>query len=174
MILKMYEDKELVITKTGNTYQDENNAETIKMYLPKLINGVDIGECSVWFSFLTPSTGDAVEIKDISAYSDDYYVASLPMHQIFTEVVGNINMWINVVNKDKDFYLTTNPVSYTVKEKCVIDGETPVPDAPPVGSALERLKDVENAVIDIETRVENIAKGDEQIIQPMFIGKIEK
>lgn len=174
MILKMYEDKELVIAKTGNTYQDENNAETIKIYLPKIVNGIDIGTCSVWLSFLTSNTGDAVEIKNMSTYSDYYYVASLPMHQIFTEVVGNINMWINVVNKDKDFYLTTNPVSYTVKEKCVIDGETPVPDAPPVGSALERLKDVENAVVDIETRVENIAKGDEQIIQPMFIGKIEK
>ena len=42
MVLKMSKDKTLVITKSGTTYKNEHNAETIKIIVPKLIDGTDL------------------------------------------------------------------------------------------------------------------------------------
>ena len=42
LVLKMSEDRNLMITKRGNSYQDENNAENIKIILPKILNEIDL------------------------------------------------------------------------------------------------------------------------------------
>ena len=52
LVLKMSENKILTITKSGNTYQDEHNAETIKIFLPKTINNVDLKDCVIYLSLI--------------------------------------------------------------------------------------------------------------------------
>lgn len=173
-ILKMLKNKSLVITRYGNTYCGENSAETIKIFLPKEINGFDIKDCSVWFNFCLPDKdGNAIELSDIRSYTEDYAVTEIPMHQEITNCKGTVKMWIDILGDDSEFTATTNAVAYNIYGSNTIDGSKPTPDVSPIGSLADRLKAVEKQVESANNRIEDIATGDEQIVQPMFIGKIK-
>ena len=73
----MSKDKTLTVTKSGNTYQDENNAETIKIILPKVINSIDLKVR--WWIYkaklikLKLGVVSVVEqlLKEVTKYGDD-------------------------------------------------------------------------------------------------------
>ena len=91
-VLKMSKDKTLTATKSGNTYQDENNAETIKLILPKVINSIDLKDCYIYLSFINQQgLGNVSDLTEyVIDYSEDYYVVEVPMYQMFTYEPGTI------------------------------------------------------------------------------------
>lgn len=126
-VLKMSKDKTLVITKSGNTYQDENNAETIKIILPKEINSIDLKDCYIYLSFINQQgLGNVSELTEyITNYSEDYYVTEVPMYQMFTYKPGAIKMWIKVLHSPTEMVAKTNEVTYTIKPHKEIEGTIP-------------------------------------------------
>lgn len=126
-VLKMSKDKTLEITKSGNTYQDENNAETIKIILPKSLNGNDVKDCYIYLSFINQKgLGQVSDLtKYIKEYSEDYYVVEVPMYQMFTYEPGDIEMWIKILHTPTEMVAKTNEVFYSIKSHKEIEGTIP-------------------------------------------------
>lgn len=114
----MSEDKNLIITKSGNTYEDENNAETIKILVPRQINGNDLGECIIHLCVLNQDNlGDEINIsKCLQDYGDNLYVANIDITNKITYKTGEIQLWIKILNSDNQMVAKTNPVTYQIKE----------------------------------------------------------
>lgn len=173
-ILKMFEDRSLIITKSSNTYQDENNAEKLKIVLPKKINSVDLKECNIYLSFINQAgVGDVCDItKYLSDYSDVSYVIEVPMYQMFTYEPGTIEMWIKVLHSPSDMVAKTNDVSLFVRAHKEIEGTVPEQEMSIIDGLIEKLDATAIKVNEVSGKVEGIISGEEQITQNMVIGNI--
>ena len=116
--LKMTEDKILTITKAGNTYEDENNAEIIKVLLPRQVNGNDLSDCVIHLCVLNQENlGDEINIStNLKEYNDDLYVADINITNNITYKSGQIQLWIKVLNSDNQMVAKTNPIIYQIKK----------------------------------------------------------
>lgn len=172
----MSKDKTLAVTKSGNTYQDENNAETIKIILPKVINSIDLKDCYIYLSFINQQgLGNVSELTEyITDYSDDYYVIEVPMYQMFTYEPGTIDMWIKVLHSPTEMVAKTNEVTYTIKPHKEIEGTIPEQEMSIIDGLVMKLDSTAIKVDEVSGRVQDIVDGEEQIVQPMLIAKVNE
>ena len=168
MVLKMSKDKTLIVTKQSNTYEDENNAESIKIYLAKCINNINLKDCSVWLGFINQEgLGDQHELTEyLTEYSNDYYVVEKPMGQIFTYEPGSIEMWIKVLHSPTQMVAKTNEVIYTIKPHKEIDGTIPEQEISIIDSLTMKLDEVTAKVEDIDEYVSELQEGEVLLVQP--------
>ncbi len=168
MVLKMSKDKTLIVTKHGNTYEDENNAESIKIYLAKFINNIDLKKCSILLGFINQEgLGDQYELTEyLAEYSNDYYVVEKPMGQIFTYEPGNIEMWIKILYSPNEMIAKTNEVIYTIKPHKEIDGMIPEQEMSFIDSLTMKLDEVTAKVEDIDEYVSELQEGEVMLVQP--------
>ena len=175
-VLKMSKDKTLTVTKSGNTYQDENNAETIKIILPKVINSIDLKDCYIYLSFINQKgLGNVSDLTEyITYYSEDYYVVEVPMYQMFTYEPGTIEMWIKVLHSPTQMVAKTNEVVYTIKPHKEIEGTIPEQEMSIIDGLVMKLDSTAIKVDEVSGRVQDIVDGEEQIIQPILIAKVNE
>ena len=176
MVLKMSKDKTLTVTKSGNTYQDENNAETIKIILPKVINSIDLKDCYIYLSFINQQgLGNVSDLTEyVTDYSEDYYVIEVPMYQMFTYEPGTIEMWIKVLHSPTQMVAKTNEVVYTIKPHKEIEGTIPEQEMSIIDGLVMKLDSTAIKVDEVSGRVQDIVDGEEQIVQPMLIAKVNE
>ena len=172
----MSKDKTLTVTKSGNTYQDENNAETIKIILPKVINSIDLKDCYIYLSFINQQgLGNVSDLTEyVTEYSDDYYVIEVPMYQMFTYEPGTIEMWIKVLHSPTQMVAKTNEVVYTIKPHKEIEGTIPEQEMSIIDGLVMKLDSTAIKVDEVSGRVQDIVQGEEQIVQPMLIAKVNE
>ena len=173
-ILKMSKDKVLTVTKSGNTYQDENNAETLKIILPKSINGNDLKDCYIYLSFINQQgLGNVSDItKYLAEYSSERYVIEVPLYQMFTYEPGNIEMWIKVLHSPTQMVAKTNSVSYMIKAHKEIEGTIPEQEMSIIDNLVMKMDATAIKVDEVSGRIQDIVEGEEQIIQPMLLSPI--
>lgn len=174
--LKMSANKTLTITKSGNTYQDENNAEILKIILPKTLNGNDLKDCHIYLSFINQQgLGNVSDLTEyLNEYLDGYYVVSVPMYQMFTYEPGNIEMWIKVLHPPTEMVAKTNEVIYTIKPHKEIEGTIPEQEMSIIDGLVMKLDSTAIKVDEVSGRVHDIVDGEEQIVQPMLIAKVNE
>lgn len=172
----MSKDKTLTVTKSGNTYQDENNAETIKIILPKVINSIDLKDCYIYLSFINQQgLGNVSDLtKYVTDYLEDYYVIEVPMYQMFTYEPGTIEMWIKVLHSPTQMVAKTNEVVYTIKPHKEIEGTIPEQEMSIIDGLVMKLDSTAIKVDEVSGRVQDIVDGEEQIVQPMLIAKVNE
>lgn len=172
----MSKDKTLTVTKSGNTYQDENNAETIKIILPKVINSIDLKDCYIYLSFINQQgLGNVSDLTEyVTDYSENYYVIEVPMYQMFTYEPGMIEMWIKVLHSPTQMVAKTNEVVYTIKPHKEIDGTIPEQEMSIIDGLVMKLDSTAIKVDEVSGRVQDIVDGEEQIVQPMLIAKVNE
>ena len=172
----MSKDKTLTVTKSGNTYQDENNAETIKIILPKVINSIDLKDCYIYLSFINQQgLGNVSDLTEyVTDYSEDYYVIEVPMYQMFTYEPGTIEMWIKVLHSPTQMVAKTNEVVYTIKPHKEIEGTIPEQEMSIIDGLVIKLDSTAIKVDEVSGRVQDIVQGEEQIVQPMLIAKVNE
>jgi len=175
-VLKVSKDRFLTITKLGNTHQDENNAETIKIILPKTINKNDLRDCSIFLSFINQrGLGDVCDITEyIEDYSNDMYVIEVPMYQMFTYEPGVIEMWVKFLNPTTQMVAKTNPISFTIKRHRDIEGTVPEQEMSIIDNLIMKIDATAIKVDEVSERVQDIVEGDEQIVQSVLIGEIQE
>ena len=173
-VFKMTENKFLMVTKSGNTYQGEHNAETIKIILPKFVNNIDVKDCVVYLSFVNQEKrGNVIDITEyITNYSDKFYSIEIPMYKIFTYKEGNIKIWIKILNSGKVMVAKTNSVEYMINSHDEVDETIPDQELELLEHIAIKLDATAIKVDEISNRVQDIAEGDEQIIQPILLGEI--
>lgn len=170
----MSKDKVLTVTKSGNTYQDENNAETLKIILPKSINGNDLKDCYIYLSFINQQgLGNVSDItKYLAEYSSERYVIEVPLYQMFTYEPGNIEMWIKVLHSPTQMVAKTNSVSYMIKAHKEIEGTIPEQEMSIIDNLVMKMDATAIKVDEVSGRIQDIVEGEEQIIQPMLLSPI--
>ena len=175
-VLKMSKDKTLTVTKSGNTYQDQNNAETIKIILPKVINNINLKDCYIYLSFINQQgLGNVSDLTEyVTDYSEDYYVAEVPMYQMFTYEPGTVKMWLKVLHSPTQMVAKTNEVTYTIKSHKEIDGTIPEQEMSIIDGLVMKLDSTAIKVDEVSDRVQDIIQGEEQIVQPMLIAKVNE
>ena len=197
MVLKMLKDKSLVITKSCSTYQDENNAETLKVILPRNLNGVDLSSCFIYFNFTNQSgVGNVCDITSyLKSYSDIHYVVEFPMYQMFTHEPGKIEMWVKILHPQTEMVAKTNSVSHIVVAHKDVEDILPKPELSVIDKLVTQVSSVESTIEDMNThitaidssveeleeRVNNVAdtledviSGDQQITQNMILGRVHE
>lgn len=174
LVLKMSEDKTLTVTKRGNTYQDEHNAETIKIILPKLVNSIDLTDCHIYLSFINQEgLGQVIEVSEfIVEYTDCFYSIEIPMHKVFTYKEGNISIWVKILNSEKMMVAKTNVVSHKIKPHIEVEGTIPEQELSILESMAVKLDATSIKVDEVSGRIQAIVDGEEQIVQPMLISSI--
>ena len=171
----MSEDKVLTITKSGNTYQDENNAETLKIILPRVVNGNDLKDCYVFLSFINQQgLGNVSDItKCLNEYSSGRYVIEVPLYQMFTYVSGTIEMWIKVLHSSTQMVAKTNSVSYMIKAHKEIEGTIPEQEMSIIDNLVMKMDstaikvdEISGKVEDIDEYVNELQQGEVVLVQP--------
>lgn len=173
-VLKMSEDKTLTITRRGNTYQDEHNAETLKVILPKSINNIGLDECHIYLSFINQENlGQVIDITEfLTDYTDLFYSIEIPMYKAFTYKEGVVILWVKIINSEKMMVAKTNEVSYTIKPHLEVEGTVPEQELSVLESMAIKLDATAIKVDEVSGRVQEIVDGEEQIVQPMLISPI--
>lgn len=146
MILKMSNDKNLVITAHGNTFEDENNAEVIKVLLPKAINKIDVESCTVLLNFVnSDGYGEPIDLTEhLKEYSDEYYTAEIPMTRMITGTPGEVDFWIEVISTSEELLARTDEVPYIIKHHKDISGSVPEERLSALYEILQKLDDLYN------------------------------
>lgn len=182
MVLKMTKDRTLIITKQGNSYQDENNAETIKIILPKRINEIDLKECYIYLSFINQqNVGNVCDITEyLQEYSDEYYVIKVPMCQMFTHEAGKVQMWVKLLHSSTEMVAKTNEVVYTIKPHKEVEGIIPEQEMSVIdglvtkmGAITIKVNELSGTVEEIDEYVDELQQGEVLLVQPMLTAKIQ-
>lgn len=182
MILKMTSDRTLIITKQGNTYQDENNAEILKIILPKELNSVDLKDCYVYLSFINQKNlGNVCDLTEyVAEYNDNHYVVEVPMYQMFTHESGTVRMWVKVLHTPTQMVAKTNEVVFTVQAHSEIEGTIPEQEMSIIDGLVAKLDataikvdEVSGTVEEIDEYVNELQQGEVLLVQPMLTAKIQ-
>ena len=176
MVLKMSKDRTLIMTVPKTTYKDEHNAETVKVIMPKQIEGKDAKLYSIWLCFINEKKlGKAISVTEFLAdHSSSSYFIEFPMDNIFTYVAGAIKIWLKLLDEQTGMVDYTN---YVTKHICPhpneeLEGEITEQEHSILETLMSKLDATSIQLGEVTAKVENIISGEEQIIQPMFIAPI--
>ena len=176
MVLKMSNDKTLIMTVPSTTYKDEHNAETIKIIMPKQIDNKDLKQCSIWLCFINEEKlGKAIDISEfLTDYSPSNYYVEFPMDNIFTYVVGEVKIWLKLLDGQTEMVDKTN---YVIKHICKhpdeeLEGEVTEQERSVLESLALKLDATSIQLGEVTAKVEDIISGEEQITQNMIVGNI--
>ena len=156
LVLKMLEDRSLVVTKSNNTYQDENSAEVLKIILPKTLNEIDLKDCHVYLAFTNQAGyGNVCDITSyLTDYSDMRYVIQIPMYKMFTYEPGTIEMWVKILHSPTEMVAKTNVVSHIIMAHKDTDGTIPPQELSIIDQLVTRMDVAEVTVDNISDRVD--------------------
>ena len=172
----MSKDKTLIMTVPSTTYKDEHNAETIKVIMPKQIDNKDLKHCSVWLCFINEEKlGKAIDVTEfLSDYSSTHYYVEFPMDNIFTYVAGEVKIWMKLLDSETEMVDKTNYVTKYIQTHPDedLEGEITEQERSVLESITLKLDATSIRLGEVTAKVEDIISGEEQIIQPMLIGKI--
>jgi hypothetical protein len=118
----MNNQKGLQSTTTPIIYQQENNADKILVLLPKFYGDIDLKTCSVSLNWIQPINQTA-SVKETGTdtfsgnikllefeenlYKDTYLQAVVPITVTETSVVGKLELFLTIVNSDKNINMKT-------------------------------------------------------------------
>ena len=96
------------------------------------------------------------------------------MYQMFTYEPGTIEMWIKVLHSPTQMVAKTNEVVYTIKPHKEIEGTIPEQEMSIIDGLVMKLDSTAIKVDEVSDRVQDIIQGEEQIVQPMLIAKVNE
>lgn len=120
-VLNMSENKKLILSHNTTTYVGENNADSIKIFLPKQFQGFDLkNECFAILYVIIPDSenemlvsGDAIELKLEYDSKSDRYISNFDIGELYTQKEQNVILKIQIL-KGGEVLAYTNEVSFRV------------------------------------------------------------
>lgn len=116
MILRLDSNKNFMIAQNKYTiYEGENNAEVLRILLPKQINNANLTNCIVNLNILNDDNNrDAILLTDLKTYSDDYYETNVEITKEYTYKPGKIFLWIDVINPGSEMLAKSSVVALMI------------------------------------------------------------
>lgn len=112
------EDKSLETTVEAKIYQYERNIDTLVFLIPRYYEETNMADCAVMMRYLLPSGAGKSEELVMSPlpYNKDYYKYHLKLTTRFTENIGDIELWLNIINLEGEVILKTGSVKLSISE----------------------------------------------------------
>lgn len=122
-VIKFDEDKNLRQTKKQNLYQYENGASTLIFLLPQIFEEVNIADCSVRMRYILPNNaGNVEELQLQENLYNDWLEYHYPIQSRFTSFDGDIELWLSIINTDKNIIIKSNSTFVSIhKNKEITD-----------------------------------------------------
>ena len=169
IVLKMNEKKELNITRQGNTYENENNAETLRILFPQKIHNfyTDDNDVSVILNVINQdNVGDALDITSLLVYYDEsFYGADILMSNMFTYKSGTIKLWIKVIKGLDEMIAKTNIVSYQIKPHIEIEETMPTQKLSLLDEIVIKLDKLNADLTDIKEYISILKQGEVFLVE---------
>lgn len=110
-VIKMESDKTLTTTIRSKIYQGENIADILTFLLPKTYENIDFADCTVYLRYILPNgVGQSEELSMYPLpYNDEYYQYRLPIESRFTNMRGQIELWLTAIDTAFITVLRTSP-----------------------------------------------------------------
>lgn len=125
-VIKVCNNKELITTVRGTIYQNENNADTLVFFVPRVYEDRDTQNYSISLWYVTPDgSRRSEEIKmDDEPYNDDYYRYSLSVSSHMTAECGTVKLWLTFADLESQVLVETGEASIRVIARTDKDGES--------------------------------------------------
>lgn len=147
MILCMNQKKDLSVTSYSSLYEGENNADYIKIIIPKELNGINISDCSVTLNIVNQDNmGDIIEFTDIQQYDDNYDYSEFCISNKFTYKPGNIQLWVEVLNAEKKLVAKSSIATIRIKPHIGVEEIIPEQGLSLIESMRMRLDELEGYI----------------------------
>jgi hypothetical protein len=162
----MNDDKSLHLTKNSTNYLGENNAEDILLILPITYNDTDLRDCSITLHWINQNSSGNVTniILSEELYKASYYQSKIPITIAHTFMVGNIEIWIEVMNPDINLAIKTSTIKIPVLDHKNVQDYIPEQQLALFPSYIMQMEELNNTATNILSGVsasENNAKTSE-------------
>lgn len=171
----MNNKKELRLTTTPTIYQNENNADSILVLLPEYYGDISLRECGVTLNWIQPNSGvDESYSGDIKRleflpelYKSIYLQAIVPITVTETNVAGDIEIFLQIVNPNNSLDMRTGSTSIGVKSHKNISNYVPKETIDLLSDYLIKMQQISNTcdlTLQMATEQANRAKETSDLI----------
>lgn len=145
MIIKLCDDKSLLITRYERIYQGENRADIITFLVPQTYGEIVLGDCDARLNYIdannnyhtTPLT------KELELYND-YHMYRLSVTTLLTAVAGTLTLSVTFRDKSSKMVLKSGSISFTIEERGeIIDPTPPTPTEVQIQELMHRVSAIE-------------------------------
>lgn len=123
-VIKMNADKSLQTTIHTNIYQGEKNTDTLVFLIPKLYGNQNVADCELLMRYILPNgygRSEALELA-LEPYNADYYRYDLKLTTKFTDVPGDIEIWLSAISLNDNVVFKTGSAEVAVlPQKDIVD-----------------------------------------------------
>jgi len=121
--IKMNNDKTLVTTVQSTIYQGEKNADTLVFLVPKEYESTNISNCTMLLRYILPDNiGKSEELEMDPEPYKNYYQYRLKVNTSFTNVPGDIELWLCALDIHDNLVLKTGTAMiYVTPSKNIVD-----------------------------------------------------
>lgn len=114
--IKMNDDKSLTTTVQATIYQNDKNADTLVFLVPMTYEEKNISDCTVLLRYILPNkVGKSEELEMCPEPYKNYYQYRLKVSSEFTDIPGQIELWLSIIDAYDDLLLRTDNIFITVR-----------------------------------------------------------
>lgn len=179
MIVKMSQDKNLLITIPTTIYRGETNADLISFLVPAEYNGLNLNEYSATMRYIRPDgTGKVEELTYSPSQYDDYLTVSTVVNTQFTQQAGTVVAWLTFLDTEKAIVFKSGEVKIHVSDsKDIYEylGEDDLDQFDKLVSRIDQLDASKADNVDLDDRILQLTSngspiGDAVIIEDVTWG----
>ncbi len=114
--IKLTDDKELETTIHSTIYQGDKNADTLVFLIPQKYGDVNMSDCFLSLRYILPNgSGRSEELEMFPIpHNKEYYQYRLTLASRFTDIAGEIEVWITAMNFEDDVLFRSGTTKISV------------------------------------------------------------
>lgn len=157
-IIRMNPDKSLQVISLVQTFQNENNADELQFLLPQTYGDIDILTCKVTLYWLnSQGQGDAIPLQfDTELYNDMYLKSIILISNKFTQVIGDLELWIEILNTESTTLLKSGVVKIPIREHKDFNEYIPEGQLSILDEINFKIQQLESGVTDIYNSIPSV------------------
>lgn len=118
MIIKMCEDKSLLITKYEQLYQGENNANLLTFYIPETYGDIIVGDCTLKLNYIDSNNNyHSTPLTKDEESRNGYLLYRVSVTTALTAVAGPLTLSITFRSKPDKLVLKSNSIQITIQPR---------------------------------------------------------
>lgn len=123
----MNDQREISTTIKSTIYQGDKNIDSLVFVIPKVIEDINIADCTILLKYRVPTGKGFVEQLDLYPipHNEEYLQYRLNLSSKFTRHCGRIELWLSVLNFNSQTLFQTNTLEIDIKQHIRIEDHLP-------------------------------------------------